>query len=538
MADELKVVVSADASRLTSEMTKATASLQKFEKGSAQATNAMTNLGRVVQDAPFGFIGVANNINPLLESFQRLKVETGSTGGALKALGGSLLGAGGLGFAVSVVSSALVVFGDKIFGTGKKANEAESAIEKYKKAIDSVYESTAKEATQVSSLIAVLTSEVDTRQRKLAALEQLKKINPEIFDGLKLEGDAVRGLDAAYQSYIANLKNVVAAKIIQAQLDAKLTELIKEQGIAQTKSQMDLGNAIRNINTAQANALKSLGDQGARAADQIQSIGEFQDKVKSDKVARLNLEVQDLVKQLSEFSKSIKVDLPTKKLEKEVPDQLRKVITKVEPLKREFDLADLDIFSLPSINLGKPPTTEILRFVRDFSDEINKFFQQSAVGIGVSFGETLGQAIAGSASIGDFFKNIFAVVGQGLVQLGSSLLAASIAIKEIKSFFVKNPALAIAGSIALIAIGTLIKSATSKNAFAVGTNYAPGGISLVGERGPELLSLPRGSRVTPAAQTAAALNGGINDIRVYGVMRGRDIYFTNQRYGQTFNTTT
>ncbi len=538
MADELKVIVSADASRLTTEMTKATASLQKFEKGSGQATQAMTNLGRVVQDAPYGFIGVANNINPLLESFQRLKVETGSTGGALKALGSSLIGAGGLGFAVSLASTALIVFGDRLFGSSKKAKEAEDAVDKYKNAIDGVYESTAKEATQVSSLIAVLSSEVDTRQRKLAALEELKKINPDIFEGLVLEGNAVRGLDAAYQAYIANLKNVVAAKIIQAQLDAKLTELIKEQGIAQTKSQRDLGNAIKGINSAQANALRNLGDQGARAADQIQSIGEFQDKVKSDKIANLNLEIQDLVKQLSEFSKSIKVDLPTKKLEKEVPDQLEKVIKKVAPLKKEFDTAVLDIFSIPSLNLGKPPTAEIERFAKDFSAEINQFLQNSAIDIGIAFGTTLGQAIAGTATIGDFFKNIFAVVGQGLQQLGASLLTAAIAIKGIKEFLVKNPVAAIAGSIALIAIGTLIKSATSKNAFATGTNFAPGGLSLVGERGPELINLPRGSRVTPAAQTAASLSGGLNDIRVYGVMRGRDIYFTNQRYGQTFNTTT
>src|SRR6187399_2943158 len=46
-------------------------------KGSNQANNALLNLGRVVQDAPFGFIGIANNINPLVESFQRLKAETG-----------------------------------------------------------------------------------------------------------------------------------------------------------------------------------------------------------------------------------------------------------------------------------------------------------------------------------------------------------------------------------------------------------------------------------------------------------------------------
>jgi phage-related minor tail protein len=41
--------------------------------------------------------------------------------------------------------------------------------------------------------------------------------------------------------------------------------------------------------------------------------------------------------------------------------------------------------------------------------------------------------------------------------------------------------------------------------FAAGTNFYPGGIGLVGENGPELVSLPRGSQITPARQTAAMM---------------------------------
>ena len=40
-------------------------------------------------------------------------------------------------------------------------------------------------------------------------------------------------------------------------------------------------------------------------------------------------------------------------------------------------------------------------------------------------------------------------------------------------------------------------------AFARGTNNAPGGLALVGERGPELVNLPKGSQVKTAAQTRA-----------------------------------
>lgn len=44
-------------------------------------------------------------------------------------------------------------------------------------------------------------------------------------------------------------------------------------------------------------------------------------------------------------------------------------------------------------------------------------------------------------------------------------------------------------------------------AFAKGTNYAPGGLALVGEEGPELIELPRGSKVYTANETKDILKG-------------------------------
>jgi tape measure domain-containing protein len=42
--------------------------------------------------------------------------------------------------------------------------------------------------------------------------------------------------------------------------------------------------------------------------------------------------------------------------------------------------------------------------------------------------------------------------------------------------------------------------------YAMGTNFAPGGLAMVGERGPELVNLPRGSKVNTANQTRNILN--------------------------------
>ena len=122
--------VSQTTSQVSNAVNKAEQSLKKLTPASNQATLAMTNLGRVVQDAPFGFIGIANNLNPLLESFQRLKATTGTTGGALKALGSSLIGPAGLGIAISAASSFLVLFGDRLFKSSKAASEAENNYKK------------------------------------------------------------------------------------------------------------------------------------------------------------------------------------------------------------------------------------------------------------------------------------------------------------------------------------------------------------------------------------------------------------------------
>jgi hypothetical protein len=43
--------------------------------------------------------------------------------------------------------------------------------------------------------------------------------------------------------------------------------------------------------------------------------------------------------------------------------------------------------------------------------------------------------------------------------------------------------------------------------FAKGTNSAPGGVALVGEEGPELVNLPKGSQVTPADMTRKIIGG-------------------------------
>lgn len=52
--------------------------------------------------------------------------------------------------------------------------------------------------------------------------------------------------------------------------------------------------------------------------------------------------------------------------------------------------------------------------------------------------------------------------------------------------------------------------------FAEGTSFAPGGLSLVGERGPELVNLPKGAQVYNSRQTSSMLGGGEVVFRIEG----------------------
>jgi hypothetical protein len=88
--------------------------MNKVGRPVGDATNALSNLSRVAQDAPYGFIGIANNLNPLLESFQRLQKETGSSANALKSMVAGLAGPAGIGIALGVVSSLAVTFSKEI----------------------------------------------------------------------------------------------------------------------------------------------------------------------------------------------------------------------------------------------------------------------------------------------------------------------------------------------------------------------------------------------------------------------------------------
>lgn len=530
---------------------KADSSLQQLGRGAAQANTSLINLGRVVQDAPFGFIGIANNIDPLLGSFTQLRKETGSTGGALKALGGQLLGGGGLAFGVSVVTSLLVVFGDKLFGAGKKAKEAATAADEFKKAVQGINEAAAKEQASVLTLVTALNDENVSRREKAAALKQLQQINPKYFGDLKLEGDLVKGLSSAYQQYVAGIEKSIQNKIDFKNLEDVLLKINEEN------RNLERNQGIIAINQAQINDLYAKG--GANYAKTLESQNKFLKN--TDKLTSLERQRDEILKRIADrdFEGQIKLDLEKaikEKKPKEIEDILRRQlnlnlldIIPIEPdpstLDRIFAAMNKSFQDVGNNKRIKPITLPVQVTADGFAAERRRLeeFGAEAAGIFTNYfqgafegvGEALGRALVGDGTgISGLFTNIANLLGESLKRLGQYIIQTSTLVASIRNAlnaaFKGNSALGIAVGVGLIALGSAIQATLPQ--FANGVDNFRGGLAVVGERGPEIVNLPRGSDVIPnfrlnSLQASDGVRVVIPEVR----LRGQDIYlsFTRQQ---------
>jgi hypothetical protein len=219
--------------------------MNKVGRPAADATNALTNLSRVAQDAPYGFIGIANNLNPLLESFQRLSKESGSAGGALKSMVAGLTGPAGVGIALGVVSSLVVAFGDDIgnFITEKMQGLGEAF---------TVESNLIKES---SSAFVKATTDIDKLKNSFDLFEQgsitkekfLKEFNSTLGDTISKTNDlatAERFLTEYADTYIEMTFKKAIATEASAQAAKKMLELEISKGAALSPS---FGGALSAI---------------------------------------------------------------------------------------------------------------------------------------------------------------------------------------------------------------------------------------------------------------------------------------------------
>lgn len=114
--------------------------------------------------------------------------------------------------------------------------------------------------------------------------------------------------------------------------------------------------------------------------------------------------------------------------------------------------------------------------------------------------------ITGNESVFESFSNLFSSIAENFGNMILQMAAQMAAKAAIFGLFNLITGGAFGGSVG--GFGSFVGGAIP--GFATGTNYAPGGLAVVGEKGPELVNLPRGSKVTPNNKSNIAPNLTIN----------------------------
>lgn len=254
------------ATALSSSVVKASGAISKLPQAAGQANQAVTNLNRVVQDAPFGFIGIQNNIGPLIDSFGQLKMSTGSTGGALKALIGSLAGPAGIGLAVAAVSSALT-FAIQGFSSWTRGLGAA------KEANDKLAESLSVDLVRLTTIVGLAQNVSASTEDRAKAIKLLNQEYAQYLPSLDKEAITLDNVNQKYKILVDTILRQAVVKGLQETIAKQVEETAKQVTaleLAREKERLELekGNKTKFTSLTTDQKLAQIaGDKNKAVSD-------------------------------------------------------------------------------------------------------------------------------------------------------------------------------------------------------------------------------------------------------------------------------
>lgn len=270
---------------------------------------------------------------------------------------------------------------------------------------------------------------------------------------------------SARQALVTNIDDLADLRMDEVDQETKAAN---DKAAADAKLDAAAKQRIINLNNVAAADKKvaianQLAAQKAQAALQIQEAG--------DQATLATLQAdRDLAvtaaqrRQLDQQILKIQQD--------EERARLQAIVNSPTATSDQRDVAAAQLKALPAINaaqsrqLAAQDAGPVEQYKRSIQD-LDTLFQNDGVQAIQALSEGLGDAIVNAKSLGAVASSVF---------------------KQLLSQVISQAA----------AVGlTNVLGILHIPGYASGTDFAPGGLALVGEKGPELVSLPRGARVTP-----------------------------------------
>lgn len=494
---------------LTRSANTATESLKKLKPGSKQATNSLIDLSRVAQDAPYGFLAIANNLNPLLESFRRLRVSTGSTSGALSALKSALLGPAGLGLALGVVSSLIVSFGDKLFSAKASMNDYQKVVSEAKDEFVKMFASLSQAQNNIDLVKRGLVSQQ-------SALEQYNSTIGKVAGSANTWAEAEQKIINQGDAVVEVTLKKAAANIAYAKAGEAAFKL---QELQYTQKQFEANEGSLPA-VARAAFRQKIKESLASATREISKFKEMANNLLAE--AGTITKNNGLLFAPELKTKASKVTVKPDKFEIDRPaigsvqSELPSVLVKskvdrsatqkgIDDISKELNrtLPTIDIPATPRLpkNTGAEKLTEQLLELKEIAEKVGE-------SIADVFGNAFEAMLKGEdvvKSIGEGLRGLIIDIGKAIIKL--------VVLKTISSI--------------VPGLGALIPFRASGGAVSGGSPY------VVGERGPELFIPASTGRIEPNGRGSFGQGGIMINLSGQFVQRGSDLIATISQVQQS-----
>ena len=362
----IEVEIGAKVEGLSAGVNTATGQLDKLGKAAqatapqvqklTQATQGYNSVGvdfaRIVQDAPFGIIGIGNNITQLAGSFQTLKNTTGSTSAALKASFASIFSSGNaLVLGISVLTTAFTILQQKgFFKSEEAAKSLNEELDDYRENLDAISQASIKgqanAAKEIQNFKLLQVQAENTNiplNKRIEAVNELQKNYPDYLGNLTqeqiLNGNVGESYKLLSESIIAKAKaqafsnaiseNALKIATFENQIIEKQVELEKARAAVLTAS---------TASAATGGIGQPIFSEKAIAEAKVNDILKEQENIRNQ-ISKVQKEDEDLTRRIVDLTSQGASFTKTK------TEETKKTVKESENLKRTFeDLSKIDPF--------------------------------------------------------------------------------------------------------------------------------------------------------------------------------------------------
>lgn len=248
----------------------------KLSNSTGQANATAMEFNRIIQDAPYGMIGIGNNIQQLTANFGQLKNATGSTGAAFKATISSLLSSGNLlALGVAAITSAWTFY----TMWSQKANKAtQDNTDKFDELYKSLSQTsqimvdaaknTGKEVAELRTLYNLSNDATKSTNDRKDAASKLIQQYPELFGKFSTEQVMLGQAKIAYNQLSTSILATARAQAAYGKIGEKAGQQI---ALDETNNSIREQIALLDIAIKRQESITTMGTATTATGEAVES---------------------------------------------------------------------------------------------------------------------------------------------------------------------------------------------------------------------------------------------------------------------------